>query len=68
MKTVAPNYAANYSREERSSIELPEQVLLAKIGDDLRDLYADVTSSAPPDDLVHLAHLIDRQRGGADEY
>lgn len=66
MKTVAPDFAADYSREESSSFGFPEHMLLAKIGDDLRDLYADVTSAPPPDDLMNLAHLIDRRRGERD--
>jgi hypothetical protein len=66
MKTVAPNFAADYSRDENSSFGFPETMLLAKIGDDLRDLYADVTTGPPPDDLMRLAHLIDRRRGECD--
>lgn len=67
MKTVAHNFAADYSHRANALTEFPEQMLLAKIGDDLRDLYADVTTTPQPDDLMYLAHLIDRQRGAADE-
>lgn len=63
MKTVAYNFASEYSHEGNALSDFPEQMLLAKIGDDLRDLYADVASAAPPDDLVQLAHLIDQRRG-----
>ena len=67
MKTVAHNYAAQFSHSGNSLTQFSEHMLLAKIGDDLRGLYADVTDDSQPDDLMHLAHLIDERRGESAE-
>lgn len=62
MKIVTNNLAAHYGYLGTSHSRFPESVMLAKIGDELRDFYADVTASAQPDDLVRLAHRIDARR------
>lgn len=59
MKTVANNYAANFHRPGFTTSSLSETLLLAKIGDDLRQLYHDVTTSSPPAELLDLARMID---------
>jgi hypothetical protein len=56
----APMTAASY-------MVFDESALLARIGNDLRDLYGDVEDSSLPGDLLHLANLIDGKRRHASE-
>lgn len=67
MKIVAHSYASHFGHSGDSLTHFSEHMLLAKIGDDLRDLYTDVTSTSQPDELLHLAHLIDALRGESAE-
>ncbi|HEX8416713.1 MAG TPA: hypothetical protein VF641_03830 [Methylobacterium sp.] len=67
MKIVAHNHAAQFGHSGHALTQFSETMLLAKIGDDLRGLYADVTDASQPDELMHLAHLIDERRGESAE-
>ncbi|MDR7036735.1 MULTISPECIES: hypothetical protein [Methylobacterium] len=61
MKPVALNHAANY-RRPGASPSIADTLLLAKIGEDMRDLYRDVCAGAQPARLAQLALLLDEKR------
>ncbi|GEP05080.1 hypothetical protein [Methylobacterium oxalidis] len=63
MKPVALNHAANYRRPGTSSASIAETLLLAKIGEDLREVYRAVAVEAQPAHLAQLAHRLDAKRG-----
>ncbi|AWN42237.1 hypothetical protein U8607_07595 [Methylobacterium durans] len=62
MKSVALNHAANYRRPGASTASMADALLLAKIGEDLREHYREVSAGAPPLQLARLAHLLDERR------
>ena len=64
MKTIAENFAYNTPRARRSGEGSADNPLLAKIGDDLRDLYSEITEADQPRTLLDLAEAIDARRSG----
>ncbi|MCJ2037135.1 hypothetical protein [Methylobacterium sp. J-068] len=62
MKSVSAACAQMPSDPWSSLTVLSDQRMLSALGGNLRDVYADVTDSAQPSDLLRLAAMIDEQR------
>jgi hypothetical protein len=62
MKNIATSRVANVDPFELSFTVFSETRMLSALGNDLRELYDDVTDTSQPDHLTRLAALIDARR------